>query len=515
MSALAVIEAELEAEYATTPELLIVPAAPVVEWSPQAGPQTIALDCLADELYYGGAAGGGKSDLLIGLSMTRHHKAIIFRREFTQLQDIITRARDVADDQGRYNGNAHILRLADGRTIEFGAVQLITDVRKYKGRAHDLKCFDELPEFTEYQYRFLNGWKRTVRAGQRTRTVAAGNPPTSHEGEWVIRHWAPWLDRQHPNPARTGELRWFAMIDGNEEEREDGTPFFWQGETITPTSRTFIPAQLSDNPLLMATGYATTLQGLPEPLRSQLLRGDFSVGLEDDPYQTIPTAWVLAAQQRWRERSRPQTRDAQGNTIPVPLTAVGVDPARGGDDKTCLARRYNNWCAPIETHPGKATPDGQAVAQLTIAALLEGGIANIDVIGIGASVYDMCRQQGASVRAINFASAAPAMDRTGKLSFINLRAYAYWSLREALDPMNGDELALPDDPELLADLCSPKWMIRSRGIQIESKDDIKARLGRSPDKGDALVMAFVPPPIPEPSRVLRPGGRRMLPKGGF
>lgn len=471
------------------------PTPPVVEWTPQEGPQTSASECLADELYYGGAAGGGKSDLLIGLTMTRHHKSIIFRREFTQLKDLIGRAREVAGEHGRYNGTDHILRLTDGRVIEFGAVQLPHHVNKYKGRPHDAKLFDELPEFTEYQYRFLNGWKRTVRAGQRTRTVAAGNPPTSHEGEWVIRHWAPWLDRQHANPALPGELRWYAMIDGEEQEREDATPFMWKGETISPTSRTFIPAQLSDNPLLMATGYATTLQGLPEPLRSQLLRGDFSVGLEDDPYQTIPTAWVLAAQQRWKERQRPTIIDHRGNTVFQPMTAVGVDPARGGDDKTCLARRYGNWCAPIETHPGKATPDGGSVAQLTIAALLDGGVANIDVIGIGASVYDMSKQQGATVQAINFAESAPGLDRTGKLSFVNLRAYAYWWLREALDPVNGDDLALPPDPELLADLCSPKWMIRSRGIQIESKDDIKARLGRSPDKGDALVMAFVPPPV--------------------
>lgn len=485
--------ARTRAKYRALYAVQDAPTPPVVEWSPQEGPQTSALDCLADELYYGGAAGGGKSFLLIGLAMVQHYKSIIFRREFTQLKDIISEAREVAGEHGRYNGQDHILRLTDGRVIEFGAVQLAHHVNKYKGRPHSLKAFDELPEFTEYQYRFLNGWKRTVRAGQRTRTVAAGNPPTSHEGEWVIRHWAPWLDRQHPNPARPGELRWYAMVDGKEVEREDATPFVWHDETISPTSRTFIPAQLSDNPLLMATGYKNTLQGLPEPLRSQLLRGDFSVGLADDPYQLIPTAWVLAAQQRYKERSRPTITDTQGNTTPHPLTAVGVDPARGGDDKTCLARRYGNWCAPIETHPGKTTPDGQAVAQLTMAALLEGGVANIDVIGIGASVYDMSKQQGAAVQAINFANAAPGMDRTGKLSFVNLRAFAYWWLREALDPVNGDDLALPDDPELLADLCAPKWMIRSKGIQVESKDDIKARLGRSPDKGDALVMAFIPP----------------------
>jgi hypothetical protein len=61
--------------------------------------------------------------------------------------------------------------------------------------------------------------------------------------------------------------------------------------------------------------------------------------------------------------------------------------------------------------------------------------------------------------------------------------------REALDPANGDDLALPDDPEMLADLCAPKWSLSTSGILIESKDDIIERIGRSPDCGDAVVMA--------------------------
>lgn len=471
------------------------PPAPLVGWSPQPGPQTAAYTSLADELYYGGSAGGGKSDLLIGLASTAHRKSIIFRREFPQLKDIIGRVRELADQHGRYNGQEHIMRLLDGRIIEFGAVQYPDTVRKYRGRPHDLKAFDELPEFTERQYRFLNGWKRTTRPGQRTRTVAAGNPPTDPAGEWVIRHWGPWLDRQHPRPALPGELRWYAMVAGKEIEREDATPFDHAGETITPTSRTFIPARLADNPLLVATGYGATLGALPEPLRSQLLNGDFFAGVADDPYQVIPTEWVRLAQQRWRERERPLVvRD--GRRLPAPLSAVGVDVARGGDDKTCLARRYDNWYAPVETHPGSSTPDGQAAARLVIAALVEGGHANIDTIGVGASVYDQCSNLGANVNGVMFSAAAPNRDKSGRLSFVNLRAYAYWSLREALDPVTGDDLALPDDAELLADLCAPRWSMRLRGVQLESKDDLKKRIGRSPDRGDAVVLASILPIVP-------------------
>jgi hypothetical protein len=114
------------------------------------------------------------------------------------------------------------------------------------------------------------------------------NPPASAEEEWFIQYWGPWLDEQYPNPAAAGELRWFAVVEGKDVERENGQPFEWKGETIVPRSRTFIPARLSDNPYLASTNYGSVLQGMPEPLRSQLLYGDFTIGLDDDPWQVIP-----------------------------------------------------------------------------------------------------------------------------------------------------------------------------------------------------------------------------------
>jgi hypothetical protein len=49
---------------------------------------------------------------------------------------------------------------------------------------------------------------------------------------------------------------------------------------------------------------------------------------------------------------------------------------------------------------------------------------------------------------------------------------------------------MPDDPQLLADLTAPTFEVTARGIQVESKDEVKARLGRSPDRADALIMAW-------------------------
>lgn len=452
-------------------------------WRPLPGPQTEAYYSDADELFFGGAAGGGKSDLELGLALTAHAKSIIFRREYPQLKDMIDRSREIVGNRGRFNANLNVWKLS-GRTLEFGAVQHESDVGKYQGRPHDLKCFDELPNFTEFQYRFLIGWNRTTKVGQRTRVVGAGNPPTNADGEWVIRRWAPWLDDQHPNPARPGELRWFAIIDGDDTEVESNAPFMFKGDEIKPKSRTFIPAKLADNPYLMATDYGATLQALPEPLRTQMLKGDFHVRMDDNPWQVIPTAWIEMAQARWKERSKPE----------LPLTALGVDVARGGKDKTVIAKRYGNWLAPLEKYPGHMTPDGPSAATLVAQAYEPGADVNLDIIGVGGAVYDALPPE-MEANGVNFAEASKETDKSFKFRLVNKRAEAYWKFREALDPQTGDDIALPPDPELKADLCAPRWKLTVRGIQVESKEDIVARLKRSPDCGDAAVLATTIAPV--------------------
>ena len=83
-----------------------------------------------------------------------------------------------------------------------------------------------------------------------------------------------------------------------------------------------------------------------------------------------------------------------------------------------------------------------------------------------------------------------ALDRSGSLPFFNKRAEWWWRMREALDPDSGEDLALPPDPALRADLCAPRWGRMARGIKIETKDETIKRIGRSPDKGDAVVYAL-------------------------
>ncbi len=157
-----------------------------------------------------------------------------------------------------------------------------------------------------------------------------------------------------------------------------------------------------------------------------------------------------------------------------------------------VAPLHGKWFAPLEVYPGSSVPDGPTAAALLVVYLVTGIPVGIDVIGIGGSVYDSANlTEGANAVAINNSEGVPDLrDKSEKLKFINVRAASYWGLREALDPDNGLNLALPPDSHLLAELCAPRFKLTSRGIQIEAKEDITARLGHSPNRADAVVMAW-------------------------
>lgn len=468
------------AEQAELDRLLQDPARPF--W-PLPGPQLMAYHSPAEIIGYGGAAGGGKSFLAIGKALTQHRKAMILRREATQLTGIIDDLTTLLGSRDGYNGQDRIWRLPGGRQIEFGSVPNLGDEARYQGRPHDLLVFDEATNFLEAQVRFLLGWLRTTTPGQRCQALLTFNPPTTQDGRWVTGFFAPWLDRKHARPAAPGELRWFAMLDGKEVEVASGEPFKHAGDTIKPMSRTFVPSRISDNPYLLGTGYLATLQALPEPLRSQMLRGDFEAGTEDDPWQVIPTAWVEAAQARWRRPDK----------LP-PMDSLGVDVARGGRDSTVLARRHGMWFDEPLAHPGSATPDGPTVAGLVIAAKRDDAVAHVDVIGVGSAPYDFLKDAGQQVVGVNVAEAAAGMDKSGRLRFRNLRSELVWRFREALDPANNTGIALPPSRQLLADLTAYTWSLSGSTIYVASREEIMARIGRSPDYGSAYVLALIDTP---------------------
>lgn len=148
---------------------------------------------------------------------------------------------------------------------------------------------------------------------------------------------------------------------------------------------------------------------------------------------------------------------------------------------------------PLE-YAGKATPDGPSVAGLTIAAKRDDAVIHIDVIGVGSSPYDFLHDTNQQVVGVNVAESPTSTDKSGRLRFRNLRSELWWKFREALDPSNNTGIALPPSRELLADLCAPTWSLSGSTIQVESREEIVKRLGRSPDFASAYVLALLDTP---------------------
>lgn len=481
-------------------------------WKPQPGPQTMAYNSSANIIGYGGAAGGGKSDLAIGLAVTQHRRSIVFRRQGEQTRGLFKRAKEIVADRGKANHTERIVSgLPGDREVEFKGIKDLDDWNKYRGVPRDLMVFDEATEFERNMVTSLMAWNRTTIEGQRCRIVLPFNPPGAKRGQWIIDFFGPWLDLKHARPAEPGEVRWFTTIGGVDREVPNGDPVeiskdgkqvnprcdaaidqrgrcaSCEFEVVWPLSRTFIPARLDDNSFLTRDPqYRATLMALPEPLRSQLLYGDFNAEENDDRWQVIPTRWVQLAQERWLERERPQ----------APLSALGCDPASGGDDRTAVAARVGNWFE-VEAVAGKLTPEGRDVIEFLRKVanrfkLVRRVPVGMDVIGVGRSPRDFARELDIDVVSINMDEAADenATDRRGLVPMANRRAQLWWGFREALNPENGEELALPNDRELLVDLCSARYEVGLKGIKIEKKEDIRDRIGRSPDKGEAVIYGW-------------------------
>lgn len=474
-------------------------------WFPLEGPQMAAYISDADVIGYGGAAGGGKTDLIAGLSLNVHKRVLIVRREKAQTDGIVQRVEEILGHKNGYNSQKSAWNMGKGHLLEFGGLDNVGDEKRWQGRAHDLKALDEATEIRESQALFVMGWNRTSDASIKPKCLLTFNPPTTAEGRWVLDYFAPWIKKGYPNPAAPGELRWFARIKGKEQEVESKEPFvllddqiiydfdpadYKPEHIIKPKSRTFIPARVTDNKYYMETGYMSTLQALPEPLRSQMLYGDFGAGIEDDPWQVIPTVWVEAAQARWKSLEEMRLLH-KGN---FEMDSYGFDVARGGKDNNIGYARYAHWYDKANVLPGRDSPDGPSSASFAIANVRDKAPIHIDVIGIGASTYDFLNQSGIHVVPVDVRESANAFDRSGRLSFFNLRSQLWWQFRESLDPAYGSVIALPPEPELLADLTAPRWNLQGKNIKVESREDIVKRLGRSPDYGSAIINAQINTP---------------------
>ena len=228
----------------------------------------------------------------------------------------------------------------------------------------------------------------------------------------------------------------------------------------------FLQALAHDNPFLPAE-YLETLELLPEAEYERFVNGNWDFA--DDPNQLVKYEWIK-------------------NNLWTPVGEVesmGIDVAREGDDRTVFAYSAVEGLLNYETFKHQ---DTMTSSQIAIERMKEKGIGakntGVDVVGVGGGVVDAMRSDGYRVR--DFNSGSSPTKQAGHLMFKNLRAEVFWDLREALQ---SGEYKLPNDKKLIQELLSIHYQVTDKVIQMESKANMKKRMGHSPDIVDAVVIA--------------------------
>lgn len=234
-----------------------------IAFKPNEGPQTAFLASSEDEVFYGGARGGGKSyAMLVDPLRYCHravHRALLLRRTMPELRDLIEHSRRLypkAFPGAKYNEESKTWRFPSGARIEFGYAENRTDALRYQGQSYSWIGVDELPQYPDSGiWNDLRGSLRSVDPEIKPCMRATGNPGNAGSG---------WVKAMFIDPAPWGEP--FRV----KVEISDGSV-----EYIT---RRFIPARLYDNPYLTKTAnYKVMLSTLPETQRKQWLEGNWDV----------------------------------------------------------------------------------------------------------------------------------------------------------------------------------------------------------------------------------------------
>jgi hypothetical protein len=301
-----------------------------------------------------------------------------------------------------------------------------------------------------------------VLTSDKARLLVLGNP-NDPSGYFYNSHREPGWNRIAISAFDTPNFTTFGIT---EEDFKNNTWFEKIGGRELPNNKLVTPSW----------AYDKYVRWKPEsPAYQVRVAGNFpDLGVDT----VIPLSWIQAAQDRWYDME--PTGDVR---------KIGADIAWYGDDKTVLAPRLGNKVMSLKKYSKQGTTEttGRIILLFNEYKAIDG--INIDVGGIGGGVYDQVFDQGLPAFKINFGENAIEDDK-----YADHRSEMYWNLRELLNPENKNPIGLPPEDDLLGDLSGIKYKIDSRGrIRVESKDDIKKRIGRSPDDGDAVMLAFAAP----------------------
>ena len=390
-------------------------------------------------MLFGGSVGSGKSQLMarVFISLLDSHpktRCFVFRKNLSVLKRSTYQTfKQVAEEFGTIyteNRSEMMWTFANGSQLWFQELDgsKDNDWNKIKGIEPTWIGIDEANEIEEGAFNILMGrlWRCNPN-GEHSFMILTCNPAQN----WVKeRFYTPWVNN---------ELQ---------------APFY------------FLQALTNDNPFLPAE-YIQTLELLPEVEYQRYVLGNWDFA--DDPNQLIKYEWIKS--NIWTPEGEP--------------TALGVDVAREGDDRTVFAYSNKDGLHNLEIFKHQ---DTMTTAQLAIERMKEKGIGyknvGVDVVGVGGGVVDAMREQGYYV--IDFNSGSSPTKMAGHLLFKNLRAESYWDLREALQK---GEWKLSDNRELIQELLAIRYKVTDKIIQIESKAEMKKRIGHSPDLADAVVIS--------------------------
>lgn len=246
-----------------SPEKSLAKYCPHTPWPKQ----RLFLDCNCEELLFGGAAGPGKTDVLLMAALQYVHvpgyAALILRKDTMVLalaNSILSRAREwLSGTDAKYNGNDRSFTFPSGARIDFNYLDNPNDRFRYKSSEYHYIGWEELTEFSltegeENPYLYLfSRFRKPEELNVPLRFRAATNP--GDRGHMWVK-----------NRFITDEATKFA---------DDPTPrIFYMDES---RDRGYIPGLISDNPALNADEYNHTLRHLPPVTRARLMRGDWSV----------------------------------------------------------------------------------------------------------------------------------------------------------------------------------------------------------------------------------------------
>lgn len=207
----------------------------------------------------------------------------------------------------------------------------------------------------------------------------------------------------------------------------------------------------------------------------------------------------------------PEITDEQRALFEATWPSVfSCDVARFGDDETVIAHREGNRVRIIEVTQGQDTATTAAtlfrLARENLHPLFGAPVVVVDDAGVGGGVTDSLRKLASEhaetpIRVVAF-NGANAPSEQNKDEYPNARSELWFEFAEEWLP----ELDLDQDEDLLADLCAPEYDLDAKARRVvEPKSETKKRLGRSPDRADACMMAFC--------RAVGAAGRTGLPSG--